>query len=161
MSKPRYHWWSYAKAIVSIYPELVEKYNDLHTVSITSKWDAMPSGSGISNPTENAALRELPPARQRELDAVNRAIELTKLMKTGDEQIKLIDLVFWKKSHNIAGAAMILYVSEITAKRWHADFIRRVGFCYGLEDGDPYPEGKRLKGKKQGKTLTNPNICRT
>lgn len=86
MSKPRYHWWSYAKAIVSIYPELLEKYNDLHTVSITSKWDASPSGKSIPRSVENAALRELPPARQKELDAVNRAIKLTKLMKNGDDR---------------------------------------------------------------------------
>ncbi len=145
MSKPRYHWWSYAKAIVSIYPELLNKYNDLHTVSITSNWDASPSGKGISRSVENAALRELSPARQKELDAVNRAIELTKLMQTGDEQVKLIDLVFWKKSHKIESAALLLNVSNETAKRWHSDFIRRVGFCYGLEDVDPFPHGKRLK----------------
>lgn len=47
---------------------------------------------------------------------------------------------------------MILYVSEVTGKRWHADFIHRVGFCYGLEDADPFPHGERLKGKTEGKT---------
>ena len=139
--------------MVSIYPQLQKEYNDLHAVSTASSLCAVPAKSAFSRSTEDIALRELPPARQRELDAVNLAIELTKLMKTGDDQIKLIDLVYWKKSHNIAGAAMILYVSEITAKRWHADFIRRVGFCYGLEDADPYPEGKRLKGKNEGKTV--------
>ena len=152
MSRSPYHWWSYAKAIVSIYPQLQREYNALHAVSTTSSLSAVPVKGYFSRSTEDTALRSLPPARQRELDAVNRAIELTKLMQTGDEQIKLIDLVYWKKSHNTLGAAMILNVSEITAKRWHTDFIRRVGFCFGLEDADPYPEGKRLKGKKQGKT---------
>lgn len=71
MSKPRYHWWAYAKAMVR---------------------------------------------------------------QNGDIRLALIDLVFWKQSHKLDGAAMKLYISEQTARRYHKEFIWLVGFCYGLED---------------------------
>ena len=104
MSKPRYPWWSYAKAMVKMYPQL------------------------------SSSVSQLPPARQREYDAVTKAIELTKRRQNGADRLALIDLVFWKQNHNLEGAALKLYLSDTTAKRYHTEFIRLVGFCYGLED---------------------------
>lgn len=134
MSKPRYGWWSYAKYMVRKYPELKREYNALHSQRITAAVTGMPSGGGLSDPTAITALRQLPPARQREYDAVRKAIEKTKLMKTGQERLAVIDLVLWKGTHNIDGAALKINISEKTATNYHSDFIRLVGFCYGLED---------------------------
>lgn len=134
MSKPRYGWWSYAKYMVRKYPELKREYNALHSQRITAAVTGMPSGGGLSDPTAITALRQLPPARQREYDAVRKAIEKTKLMKTGQERLAVIELVLWKGTHNIDGAALKLNISEKTATNYHSDFIRLVGFSYGLED---------------------------
>ena len=41
-----------------------------------------------------------------------------------------------QKSHKMEGAAHQLHISESTARNYHTDFIRLVGFCYGLEDGE-------------------------
>lgn len=135
MSNPRYHWWAYAKAIVRLYPELKSAYDTLHTQRITGDLTRI-SGikGGISRPTENTVLLELPPARQREYDAVTKAIELTRRRQNGADRLALIDLVFWKGTHNLQGAAMRLHISYDTAKLYHKEFIRLVGFCYGLED---------------------------
>lgn len=134
MSKPRYGWWSYAKYMVRKYPELKREYNALHSQQVTAAVTGMPSGGGLSDPTAITALRQLPPARQREYDAVRKAIEKTKLMKTGQERLAVIELVLWKGTHNIEGAALKINISEKTATNYHSDFIRLVGFCYGLED---------------------------
>ncbi len=135
MSKPRYHWWAYAKAMVRIYPDLKHKYDALHDQQIAVILQGLPGGKGgISRTTETTALRQLPPARQREYDAVTQAIEQTKRMRTGTERLAVVDMVLWKRSHNVDGAALQLYISETTARRYHSDFIRLVGFCYGLED---------------------------
>lgn len=134
MSKPRYGWWSYAKHMVRSYPALKREYDELHCQRITSNIAGLPGAGGRSRSTENTALRQLPSARQRELDAVEMAIEKTKIMPSGSDRLKVIDLVLWKGTHNIDGAAMHLYISETTARRYHSDFIRLVGFCYGLED---------------------------
>ncbi len=135
MSKPRYHWWSYAKAMIRLYPELKREYDAIHTPQTTHSIENVCGGRGcISRSTEICALRQLPPARQREYDAVSKAIELTKKRQNGDSRLTLIDMVYWKCSTNIAGAALRLFVDERTAKRYHGDFVRLVGFCYGLED---------------------------
>ena len=135
MSKPRYHWWAYAKAIVRMYPQLKHDYEALHTQRITGDPERVPGGKGgVSRAVEITALRQLPPARQREYDAVTKAIELTKRRQNGVDRLTLIDLVFWKQSHNLEGAAIKLHLSDTTAKRYHTEFIRLVGFCYGLED---------------------------
>lgn len=135
MSKPRYGWWSYAKHMVRQYPKLKQEYEMLHKQRISAQITGMPGAKVVSRSTENTALRQLPPARQRELDAVQKAIEKTKLMSTGQDRLAVVDIVLMKGTHNIAGAAMKIHVSEVTANRYHSDFVRLVGFCYGLEDG--------------------------
>ena len=134
MSKPRYGWWSYAKHMVRQYPELKKEYDLLHNQRITAEMTGMPGTKAVSRSTEKTAIRELPPARQREYDAVRKAIEKTKQMRTGRERLAVVEIVLMKGTHNIAGAAMKIHVSQVTANRYHSDFVRLVGFCYGLED---------------------------
>lgn len=136
MSKPRYGWWSYAKHMVRSYPALKREYDELHCQRITANNTGLFGAGNYTRTTENTALRQLPRARQRELDAVEKAIKKTKLLKTGLERLKLVDMVFWKQSHTLDGAAYALCFSYETAKQYHSDFIRLVGFCYGLEDID-------------------------
>lgn len=66
------------------------------------------------------------PLESRELEAVRCAVERTKAMKTGTERLKLVDMVFWQRSHNVVGAGMVLHVSEDTAIRWHSEFVKAV-----------------------------------
>lgn len=134
MSKPRFDWWGYVKGIIRRYPALCAEYSDLKMVSITTHYGAVVRGNEISNPTERAALKELPGVKQREHRAVQIAVEATMKYKTGKERLKLIDLVFWKRSHTLAGAAYACYVSYRTALRWHGEFIRLVAYYYGLLD---------------------------
>lgn len=132
MSKPRYGWWSYAKYMVRQYPELKREYNLLHDQNITADPTRIP-GHSLARPTENTAARQLPPGRQREYEAVHKAIEQTKRLKNGEIRLAVIDMVLWKGTHNVDGAAMKLYICEKTARQYHGDFIRQVGFCYGFE----------------------------
>ena len=70
--------------------------------------------------------------RQFESEAVQRAIEKTKLLRDGEERLKLINLVFWKQSHTLFGASYQCNISYETAVKWHGDFIRLVGIEMGL-----------------------------
>ena len=136
MSKPRYKWWTYAKAVVRSYPELKREYNAIRSQRISANLSNMPAGKGLVRGAEITALKQLPPARQREYDAVAKAIDITKRYKNGDERLKIIDLVYWKKSHNVAGAALEVGYSDARGKQLHGEFIRLVGFCMGLEDAE-------------------------
>lgn len=134
MSKPRYGWWSYAKYMIRQYPSLKAEYQERQKQKVTREVESIYVGSVGTRVTENAALRQLPPAKQAEYDAVTKAIEKTKLLRTGEERLALIDMVFWRNSHTLDGAAYKLYLSYVTACRYHRDFIRLVGFCRGLAD---------------------------
>lgn len=68
--------------------------------------------------------------------AVAEAVEETERMRAGRDRLEIIRLVLMEGSHTLAGAAIQIPISERTAQRYHADFIRCVGRhfrCDGLE----------------------------
>ena len=135
MSSPQYGWWSYAKYLTRAYPALKKEYDALRSQHLTADPSQIHVCTGAaSRSTENIALRQLPPARQADYDAVTKAIEQTKRLKTGSDRLKLIDMVFWKQSHTLDGAAYAIGYSYEQGKLYHRDFLRLVGFNRGLED---------------------------
>lgn len=134
MSKPKYDWWPYAKGMIRRYPALKQEYSDLHRMSVTPAYSSMPHGSEVSRTIENIVLAELPKTQQREFAAVCKAISATERYKDGTDRLKIIKLVLWDSTHTIEGAALQIPCSDITAKRWHGEFIRLVASNYGLMD---------------------------
>ena len=131
MSSPRYGWWGYVKSMIRKYPvrkETLEAFKGLSSPVLTG----LPGGKHrVSRPTENAALRELTPVEQKEFDAVDKAIVFTQKLKTGDERMKVISLVFWK-GYTLQNACLKIPCSYDTAQNWHRDFVRKVAENYGL-----------------------------
>lgn len=138
MSTPRYDWWPYVKGMIRRYPELLEKEKELHSMSLSPVLSGLPRPvNAVSDPTGRAALRELPEINRRELSAVREAIQETGEMKTGKERLAIIRLVFWDKSHTLAGAALKIPCSDRTARQWHREFIYLVAQKYGLLEEVP------------------------
>lgn len=70
---------------------------------------------------------------QRELEAVDRAIDLAKEDRHGEQMLDLINRVYWNKSaRRVEDAARYMYISEKTAKQRHGEFIRLVAKCLGF-----------------------------
>jgi hypothetical protein len=69
--------------------------------------------------------------KPKERKAISDAIEQTKRLKDGTERLKLIDLVFFKRTHSLNGACLQCFVCERTGRQWHTDFIRLV--CENLD----------------------------
>ena len=117
------------------YPGLKDKMDDLHTQSITANMSGMLRGGGDGRQDD-----------QKAYDAVTRAIELTMLHETGEERIAMIRYLYWNRwsrgKYKIKDAAIKLHISVPTAKRWHGDFVRMVGKCYGFYLKDDTPEPK-------------------
>lgn len=153
MSKPRYRWWGYVKNVIRDYKMLNEEYRALHEQSITANISGMPCGGGPSRGTENIALRELPKPKQLEYEAVKSAIAYTQRMKTGPERLKMIDLVFWKKSHTLSGAAMAINISYDTAIDYHGDFIMLTAYFRGLITYDELKGTQKFALKSQKDVL--------
>ena len=134
MSKPRYIWWSYAKAMIRQYPQLKAEYDDIHHQKVTASITGMPGGGSATRTTEMIALRQLPPVKQKEFDSVSQAIKITQRMPAGKERLAIINMVLWKEEKTIEGAAQCIHCSKETAWRYHRDFVRLVGKCHGLID---------------------------
>lgn len=136
MSKPRYPWWGYIRNVIRAYPARKREYEQLHEQSVTANISGMPGGVGVSRGTEDIAIRELPYTRQREYEAVKRAIEAASRLPNGKERIRIIDLVYWKRSHTLDGAALAVGYGYDRARQLHGEFIRSVAANYGLMDNE-------------------------
>ena len=141
MSKPKFRWWPFVKAMIRDYPKLEKNWRSIHEQSITANISAMPKGGSAGRTVENIALRQMIPDDQKVYDAVSRAIELTRLLPDGKRRLDMIELTYWaKKPMTLKSASLHLYISERTAKRWHGSFVRCVAMCYGFQVGTPEPK---------------------
>ena len=82
----------------------------------------MPRGGGDGRAVEGLAIRELPSTSQREYEAVRRAVETIEHYRNGQERLKVIELVLWKKTHNPPGRRPSDPCHVDTAKVRHGDF---------------------------------------
>lgn len=131
MSSPREGWWGYARWVVRQYPSRVRELEEIRQGK--GKEDHRAGRpSRVSRPTENLALLELPPARQRELDAVRQALDAQNLRSDPERRRELIRLVFWERNCTLDGAAYKLFISYETAKRWTQSFLRDVARGLGI-----------------------------
>lgn len=92
-------------------------------MSVTPRLSGMPGGGGSGRAVEDAALRQLPLEEQTAHDAVEHALRMMDLFRTAAKRRRLVELVYWRRTHTIYGAGIVLGVSEETAKRWNGDFI--------------------------------------
>lgn len=60
---------------------------------------------------------------RRRVDSVQQLLEMTDFTKHAAHKRKLIELVYFRQSHTLAGAAMQIPVGERTAQKWNAQVI--------------------------------------
>ena len=114
MGRAREPYWHYVKSIIKEYPVLEKEL-------------ATPLSPRLCA-TQDCVIHDLPPKQQRKYDAVSNAILKTRLThpKTAADRLKVIDMVYWKQSHTVAGAAMKVPCHRNIAGKWQGDFIRLV-----------------------------------
>lgn len=105
MSRPRYRWWGYAKNCIRDYPALCAAAEERGKAG------------------RKRARRE----DERDRLAVKLAEEETLEKTDGEMRMEIIRMIYWRKSHNMQGAALRCHVSYSTARRWHGQFVRAVG----------------------------------
>ena len=116
-------WRRQAKAAAYAYPRLEAALRDLRATGVTSRLSGAPGRGGDSRAVEDAALRELPPEDQAVYDAVTAALALMSRLNSPGRRKRLADLVYFRRTHTLYGAAAVLEVSAETARRWNADFL--------------------------------------
>ena len=132
MSKPRYRWWGYVKNVIRAYPELERRASELPPVSMTARYGpSMPSG-GAGRPVEGVAAKRLSHRDATEYEAVRAAIRDTAKLPNGDTRLKIIELVYWRRSHTLTGAGYAVGYAERQTRKFHGEFVRTVASHLGL-----------------------------
>ena len=135
MRRYRDNWRSYATNAMRDYLRYKAVEKEAHSQKITAQYNkGRAGGSGASRTTETAALRSgLTRQQERELDAVERAVRSTRRGPDGKLRVKVVEMVYFRGTHTIEGAAQSVHVSYSTAWRWTDNFIRLVGQNLGCE----------------------------
>lgn len=133
MSKLRYGWWSYAKYMARNYPILCRELEDKQSISTTAKYSSGPRGIGEARGTEAAAMRQLSPVKMREYEAVRKSVEAAGAVPgNGHLRVKLVEMVYFKRTHTLEGVCQVLHISYGTAKNYNHDFLCCVAKNFGL-----------------------------
>lgn len=132
----RVSWWAYIKAVIRSYPALKEQYAEQQQQALVPAYgDGTPHSKGsVSRTVESLAIRTLPGLHQREYEAVRRAVAVTERYRNGRDRMRVIDMVYWKRSHTLTGASLQVPCSEHTARVWNQEFIRLVAGYLGFLD---------------------------
>lgn len=135
MSKPRDNWRPYVINVLRDYYAYKRIEKESHSTRMTAQYNkGRAGGRGVSRTTEQAALRTgLTRQQERELNAVEKAIKITRGGPDGKIRVKVVELVYFRDTHTIEGAAQQVHVSYWTAQKWTDTFIRTVAKNLGLE----------------------------
>ena len=121
-------WRHDTREAIRKYPELTRRDRELKETALIAQYGGRIGGRSTeaSRTAETAAMRQLPRDEQRQLDAVASAVQTTMRYRNGELRVKLIDLVYWRGTHTLTGAAVAIHVSTDTASRWHNGFVELV-----------------------------------
>lgn len=102
----------------------LSEYRDAIMPSSTPNYSgAGGGGSGESRPTEKLGIKLATDEYINEQLRILAAIEKI-LASLSKEDKRMIDLIYWRRSHTVTGAAMVLHMSNVTAYR-HVNAILR------------------------------------
>lgn len=100
------------------------EYRDAIMPSSTPNYSgAGGGGSGEARPTEKLGIKLATDEYINEQLRILNAIEKV-LASLSKEDRRMIDLIYWRRSHTVTGAAMVLHMSGVTAYR-HVNAILR------------------------------------
>ena len=137
MSKYRDWWRRVAVDMIRQYPELRKRKDEMQKVRITASFKPARRGSGAGRATEAAALRQLEPAEERIIDAVELAREEILRHRDGREVMAIVTMVDLKRTHSMTGAAMTAHMSRKTAQSRRGRFIYAFAKYYGFSKDYP------------------------
>ena len=116
-----------AKTALRQYPKAKRKQNETGEMRITPAYGGVPGGDSASRTTENVALGvKLTPYEENVISAVEFAMKMQCAYPNAQERMKMIDLVYFKRTHTLAGAAIECHYSEEALKKWNIEILSSV-----------------------------------
>lgn len=148
MSKPRYWWWGAVQAALRLYPELRQRYGTPDN-RLTAQYTAQISHSGVGRAAEQSAMKRLSDGNYAVYRAISDAVQETARMGTGDARLAIIDLVYWRRTRTLQGAALDVGYSYDRAKDFHMEFIRLIAYHMGYIPRDKIKRKRNVTPQSQ------------
>lgn len=144
MSRPHYWWWGAVRSAIYQYKDLEQKKKVLQEQEVTTaiKADYVTASGSVRRPTESHALMALTRQEEQIVSAVAQALMVLRSSPGGHIKAKLIEEYYFSpKKRRLPDVAYQCHVSEATAWRWNAAFVRSVA----VELGYLWPYSLKIK----------------
>lgn len=119
-------WRGEAKAALRAYPKAKRKQNE-NEMQITPAYGGAAVQHSASRTTENVALRQRITAYEENvISAVEFMMRMQCTYSNAQERMKMIELVHFKRTHTLIGAADIVHYSPEALKNWNREILTAV-----------------------------------
>lgn len=119
-------WRAEARTALRLYPKLKRRQGD-NEMQITSVYGGAAVQHSASRTTENVALRSTLTEREENvISAVEFMLSMQRRYQNSAERLRMIELVYFKHTHTIDGAADIVHYSPDALWRWNGEILTAV-----------------------------------
>ena len=121
------NWRTEARAALRAYPRILRRLYELEGIRVTPAYTGMPGGHTATRTTEDIALRtQLCPQDEAVITAVEFAQRMQATYPNGKERLRMMELVYFRRTHTLEGAAMECHYSVEAIKRWNNEILAAV-----------------------------------
>ncbi len=119
-------WRSEARAALRQYPKLKRRQGE-NEMQITPVYGGAAVQHSASRTTENVALRSTLTEREENIiSAVEFMLNMQRRYANSAERLRMVELVYFKHTHTIDGAADIVHYSPDALWRWNGEILTAV-----------------------------------
>jgi len=119
-------WRSEARTALRLYPKLKRRQGE-NEMQITPVYGGAAVQHGASRTTENVALRSTLTEREENIiSAVEFMLQMQRRYYNADARMKMLSLVYFRRTHTMQGAAMEVGYNINTVKAWNTEMLTAV-----------------------------------
>ncbi|MBQ1577057.1 MAG: hypothetical protein IIZ83_08865 [Oscillospiraceae bacterium] len=119
-------WRSEARAALRQYPKLKRRQGE-NEATITPVYGGAAVQHSASRTTEDVALRSTLTEREENIiSAVEFMLSMQRRYANSNERLRMVELVYFKHTHTIDGAADVVHYSPDALWRWNGEILTAV-----------------------------------
>ena len=119
-------WRSEARTALRLYPKLKRRQGE-NEMQITPAYGGAAVQHSASRTTEDVALRSTLTEREENIiSAVEFMLSMQRRYANSNERLRMVELVYFKHTHTIDGAADVVHYSPDALWRWNGEILTAV-----------------------------------
>ncbi|MBQ2487163.1 MAG: hypothetical protein II517_02345 [Ruminococcus sp.] len=119
-------WRSEARTALRLYPKLKRRQGE-NDMQITPVYGGAAVQHSASRTTEDVALRSTLTEREENIiSAVEFMLSMQRRYANSNERLRMVELVYFKHTHTIDGAADVVHYSPDALWRWNGEILTAV-----------------------------------